>query len=63
MHEGANLTVVGTADFIAPEIVAGEKYDEKVDVYSFGIVMAEIATCVFVLKTHGQMLMAKTKKS
>ena len=32
-----HMTVVGTSDFIAPEITRGEKYDEKVDVYSFSI--------------------------
>ncbi len=37
-----DMTTVGTADFAAPEIVAGAKYDEKVDVYSFGIILAEM---------------------
>ena len=37
-----DMTTVGTADFAAPEIVEGGKYDEKVDVYSFGIMLAEM---------------------
>ena len=37
-----DMTTVGTADFCAPEMVSGEKYDEKVDVYSFGIILGEM---------------------
>ena len=44
LEENADLTVVGTADFTAPEVITGEKYDKKVDVYSFGIMMAEMVT-------------------
>lgn len=32
-------TKIGTGAFMAPEIVLGEFYDEKVDVYSFGIIL------------------------
>ena len=32
-----SMTMVGTPLYTAPEIVSGEKYDEKIDVYSFGI--------------------------
>ena len=39
-----DMTTVGTADFAAPEMTRGDKYDEKVDVYSFGIMMAEMET-------------------
>ena len=38
------LTLLGTADYMSPELTLGEKYDEKVDVYSFGIIMLEMAT-------------------
>ena len=31
-----SMTMVGTPLYTAPEIVSGEKYDEKIDVYSFG---------------------------
>lgn len=34
----------GTFPYEAPEILQGERYDQKVDVYSFGIMMYEILT-------------------
>ena len=39
------MTSCGTPCWAAPEIMKGEPYDEKVDVYSFGIVLWELATC------------------
>ncbi|KAH8410505.1 hypothetical protein KR215_010381, partial [Drosophila sulfurigaster] len=33
---------VGTARYMAPEIVEGSKYTEKCDVYSFGIILWEV---------------------
>jgi LRR receptor-like serine/threonine-protein kinase FLS2 len=35
---------VGTPLWMAPEMIAGKKYDAKVDVYSYGIVLWEIAS-------------------
>lgn len=35
-------TVVGSPWYMAPEMLRGNKYDEKVDVFSFGIIMCEI---------------------
>ncbi|XP_071478976.1 LIM domain kinase 1-like [Diadema antillarum] len=35
-------TVVGTAYWMAPEMLRGKDYNERVDVFSFGIVMCEI---------------------
>lgn len=35
-------TVVGTPWYMAPEMLRGNKYDDKVDVFSFGIIMCEI---------------------
>ena len=34
----------GTANYMAPEFLRAEKYDEKVDVYSFGILLWELIT-------------------
>ncbi|DAZ95024.1 TPA: hypothetical protein N0F65_003741 [Lagenidium giganteum] len=36
---------VGTLLWTAPEIIEGKKYDEKADIYSFGVVLSEIDTC------------------
>lgn len=38
------MTVVGTPYWMAPEMLRGESYDEKVDLFSFGIVLCEIIT-------------------
>ncbi|RLN79590.1 hypothetical protein BBJ28_00004316 [Nothophytophthora sp. Chile5] len=35
---------VGTAYWTAPEVLAGHKYSEKADVYSLGVVLAELDT-------------------
>lgn len=35
-------TVVGNPYWMAPEMMKGNKYDEKVDVFSFGIVLCEV---------------------
>jgi len=37
-------TLCGTEDWMAPEIITGQDYDEKVDLFSFGIVLCEIIT-------------------
>ena len=36
------MTICSTPSWVAPEIFRGEKYDETVDVYSFGIVLWEL---------------------
>jgi len=40
--ENGEMTVVGKPYFMAPEIFRGERYDTKVDVYSFGVCLAEL---------------------
>jgi LIM domain kinase 1 len=35
-------TVVGNPYWMAPEMMKGKKYDEKVDIFSFGIILCEI---------------------
>ncbi|XP_033126631.1 LIM domain kinase 1-like isoform X2 [Anneissia japonica] len=35
-------TVVGNPYWMAPEMLNGQKYDEKVDVFSFGIILCEL---------------------
>lgn len=35
-------TVVGNPYWMAPEMMKGKKYDEKVDIFSFGIILCEV---------------------
>lgn len=35
-------TLCGTDEFLAPEIIFGEVYDERADVFSFGIFLCEL---------------------
>lgn len=47
------MTVVGTPYWMAPEMLRGESYDEKVDVFSYGIVLCEVsAVSVFEVETY-----------
>jgi serine/threonine protein kinase len=43
-EENATMTRCGTPAWTAPEIIRGEKYSEKADLYSFGVVMWEMLT-------------------
>ncbi|MPC49862.1 LIM domain kinase 1 [Portunus trituberculatus] len=42
-------TVVGNPYWMAPEMMKGNKYDEKVDIFSFGIILCE-ATVVKIVE-------------
>ncbi|RLN58451.1 hypothetical protein BBJ28_00006017 [Nothophytophthora sp. Chile5] len=37
---------VGTLLWTAPEVLRGERYSEKADIYSFGVVLSELDTCL-----------------
>jgi serine/threonine protein kinase len=39
---GGTMTVCGTPSWVAPEIFRGERYTEKIDIYSYSIVMWEL---------------------
>lgn len=43
---GTMTAGVGTAYWTAPEILNGTKYTEKCDIYSFGVLLSEIDTCL-----------------
>ncbi|CAH0481665.1 unnamed protein product [Peronospora belbahrii] len=36
---------IGTVSWIAPEVLRGEHYSEKADVYSLGVILTELDTC------------------
>ncbi|KAI9917155.1 hypothetical protein PsorP6_012467 [Peronosclerospora sorghi] len=36
---------IGTVSWIAPEVLRGERYSEKADVYSLGVILSELDTC------------------
>ena len=42
--EDGNRGLVGTPHWSAPEILRGKRYDEKSDVYSYGMILWEMAT-------------------
>ncbi|KAL5017333.1 hypothetical protein ScPMuIL_006922 [Solemya velum] len=41
-HRKKRYTVVGSPYWMAPEMLTGQSYDEKVDIFSYGIVLCEI---------------------
>jgi class 3 adenylate cyclase/tRNA A-37 threonylcarbamoyl transferase component Bud32 len=43
-EENITMTRCGTPAWTAPEVIRGERYSELADVYSFGIIMWEMAT-------------------
>jgi len=44
-QKGKKMTAkIGTYQWMAPEVIAGFKYTEKADVFSYGIILWELAT-------------------
>ncbi len=43
-EENVTMTRCGTPCWTAPEVIRGEKYSEKADVFSFGVIMWEVLT-------------------
>jgi len=44
VSKGELMTLCGTDEWMAPEVMCGDKYDEKADVFSFGMVLTELIT-------------------
>ncbi|KAF2071460.1 hypothetical protein CYY_007213 [Polysphondylium violaceum] len=40
--EKSKMTICGTDDYMAPEVMIGEEYDQSCDVFSFGMVLVEM---------------------
>ncbi|GMH38586.1 hypothetical protein BSKO_06470 [Bryopsis sp. KO-2023] len=53
---GEGLTQkVGSTVYMAPEVVMGQKYNEKVDVFSFGVIMYEVLMQSVILVKYAMM--------
>ena len=50
VEKNAAMTTVGTPVYAAPEMMRGDPYDEKVDVYSFGMLLAQMAVTGSIVK-------------
>ena len=44
MKMGKKYTIIGTPEFMAPEMYEEQGYSEKVDIYAFGMCLLEMAT-------------------
>jgi len=43
-EQKSGMTIVGTNEWMAPEVAMGEKYDTSADVFSYGMVIYELIT-------------------
>lgn len=43
-NQTAKMTVIGSSSWMAPELIRNESYNEKVDVWSFGVCLWELLT-------------------
>ena len=44
MKMGKKYTIIGTPEFMAPEMYEEQGYNEKVDIYAFGMCLLEMVT-------------------
>jgi serine/threonine protein kinase len=55
----ARMTICGTDEYMAPEVIMGEEYNDKADVFSFGeftIPLLYSPTVILVLLFFGQQI-------
>lgn len=52
---------VGTLLWTAPEVLRGDRYSEKADIYSYGVVLSELDTCLPPYKLNDELARGKTK--
>ena len=53
LQEGVEQSQVGTPLFAAPEVLAGEYYDQSCDIYSFGVLLLTMSVDVKILNYFG----------
>ncbi|TMW66852.1 hypothetical protein Poli38472_011968 [Pythium oligandrum] len=54
---------VGTLLWTAPEVLRGDRYSEKADIYSYGIVLSELDTCLPPYSLNEQVTQSKMKSA
>ncbi|KAF1317284.1 Tkl protein kinase, partial [Globisporangium splendens] len=54
---------VGTMLWTAPEVLRGDQYTEKADIYSFGIVLSELDTCLSPYSLNDEVKGVKSKST
>lgn len=52
---------IGTMLWTAPEVLRGDRYSEKADIYSFGIVLSELDTCLTPYSLNEEVVGVKSK--
>jgi serine/threonine protein kinase len=40
--EGKRNTFCGTLDYLSPEMITGDSHDEKIDIWTLGVIMYEL---------------------
>ncbi|KAJ0394301.1 hypothetical protein ATCC90586_000432 [Pythium insidiosum] len=54
---------VGTLLWTAPEVLRGDRYSEKADIYSYGVVLSELDTCLPPYSLNEEVARAKHKNA
>jgi serine/threonine protein kinase len=46
------MTICGTNEYMAPELLFDEEYGAAVDIFSFGMVLLEVKNCILIVYLH-----------